>query len=77
VPDALAWQESAARLDGAAGRLAVLLDAVSVGPSDWSGATADQFRADLGDGRRQLDGVATALRRQAALMRTTAASLPS
>jgi hypothetical protein len=76
VPDPDAWLQAAARLDGAAWRLEAALDAVSVGPTDWSGTRADQFRADLDHQRRQLAGVADALRRQATLARAAAAQLP-
>jgi hypothetical protein len=76
VPDPDAWLLAAARLDAAAGRLGTVLDAVTVGPTDWSGTSADQFRAQLDHQRRQLAGVADALRRQATLARVAAAQLP-
>jgi hypothetical protein len=76
VADPDAWLRAAAQLDGAAGRLAAALDAVTVGPTDWSGTTAEQFRAELDHQRQQLRGVADALRRQAALARAAAAQIP-
>jgi hypothetical protein len=76
MADPDAWLPAAAQLDGAAARLAGALDAVTVGPTDWSGDTAEQFRAELDHQRRQLVGVADALRRQAALARATAALQP-
>ncbi len=76
MADPDAWLQAAAQLDGAAARLAGALDAVTVGPTDWSGTTAEQFRAELDQQRRQLTSVADALRRQATAARATAAQLP-
>jgi hypothetical protein len=75
MPDPDAWLQAAARLDGAAWRLGDALDAVTVGPTDWSGTTADQFRAELADQRRLLAEVAATLRRQATRARIAATEL--
>lgn len=75
MPDPDACLRAAAQLDGAAYRLAQALDAVTVGPTEWSGTTAERFLAELDDQRRQLAGVADALRRQASLARTAASQL--
>ena len=76
MPDPDACLQAAAQLDVAAYRLAQALDAVTVGPTEWSGTTAERFLAELDHQRRQLAGVADALRRQASLARTAATQLP-
>jgi hypothetical protein len=79
VPDPLALEQGAARLDAVAGRLSAALDGVTIGPTDWTGTAAERFHDDLAARRDELARVAATLRQQAAAARAAAARpiLPS